>query len=450
MTKVEWSLIDWDDFEHLVSIFICLDNPRAQRIKPQQGDGGIDVFVPSEGRRGVIDVYQVKAFSGNIDSDRRSQIKRSFTRVVEFTGSEKIKLENWYVVAPILPMNKDEKWLQEMTKEELVNCEWRGLGHLDSWAAKYPEVIDYYIHNDGRRLEHRVAELTALLRTSMKINNAASEGSEGEYPGISPGEVIGTLESLGRMLNKSDPHFRYGFSVDSVLPYIPDEPFLVAVEQTGQAGCFVTVKIYAKFAEALNERPAPIKINLAIDPGSKLEQDFLDFQKYGKPFSAPLGSASAEFDLPGGIGGGLWEGAGITISRTSEDEGVSHQVRIQVLDSSDTVLESCKVNMGKPTFGIDGKGSRFFGIEENGVFEVEILVDAETEFMSFTIRQLDITGKWPSLVVAPLRLLSEVKHPNKVRFARPFGPVNHQAILIPQEISHATGENLVLQFVEAL
>ncbi|MFE1399233.1 hypothetical protein ACFW53_14915 [Nocardiopsis dassonvillei] len=450
MTKVEWTLVDRDDLEHLVSIFLCREHPSAQRIKPQHGDGGIDVFVPVTPNRDTVDVYQVKAFKENIDDDRKKQITGSFKRIVAFSGKEGFSVRNWYLVAPFLPMNKDEAWLRKITKGESINCEWRGLSHLDAWASKYPEVVDYYIHDDSRRLERRVADLSAVLRSLMQAGNAPSGKPGGGELGISPGEVRTSLASLGNVLNDSDPLFRYGFSVYPDLREIQDHPFLVAAEQIGRPGCYVTVEVFARFAEALNERPIPIKVSLAVEPGSKLEKDFFDFQKYGKPFSAPMGSVTAEADLPGGLAKEAMEGASLLVGPTAEDSKKSHLVRLQILDSSDSVIDSCMASMEKPTFGVNNTGSRVYGVEENGVLDIEMLADFESDNMNLNVRQLDLSGKWPGKTLAPLRFLSNFKHPNKIRFAKPYGPVSHGGIDIPEGSVHSSGENLMLEFAEAL
>jgi hypothetical protein len=70
-----------------------------------------------------------------------------------------------------------------------------------------------------------------------------------------PAELYGHLVKLQTVLD-TDPHYRYGISLDPTRPEIVGEPDLVAATQVTQAdGQTVTVRVYQRFAEALNERP---------------------------------------------------------------------------------------------------------------------------------------------------------------------------------------------------
>ena len=46
MARVEWTRHEGDDIEAVVGMFICSDLPNAVRVRPSQGDGGVDIFVP--------------------------------------------------------------------------------------------------------------------------------------------------------------------------------------------------------------------------------------------------------------------------------------------------------------------------------------------------------------------------------------------------------------------
>ncbi len=68
MDPVEWAVPSADAIEAVVGYLLCRENPEAMRIKPSRGDGGIDILVPVPGRPGVVEIYQVKSFTG--DGDR--------------------------------------------------------------------------------------------------------------------------------------------------------------------------------------------------------------------------------------------------------------------------------------------------------------------------------------------------------------------------------------------
>jgi hypothetical protein len=56
MARVEWTRISPDDVEYVSAVLLARENPRAQRIRPSRGDGGIDILVPTGVPSGV-DVY---------------------------------------------------------------------------------------------------------------------------------------------------------------------------------------------------------------------------------------------------------------------------------------------------------------------------------------------------------------------------------------------------------
>jgi hypothetical protein len=93
------------------------------------------------------------------------------------------------------------------------------------------------------------------------------------------------------------------------VPRSPDQPGLVAAVQDGDGKRWVTFKVFARCAESLVERPVPLSLTITADPGSDLHRDIEAFDKYGTPFTAPTGTADAEIDLPGGLGGAITGGS---------------------------------------------------------------------------------------------------------------------------------------------
>jgi hypothetical protein len=59
-------------------------SPNAVRIRPSQGDAGIDVFIPGPAGWGKErEVWQIKRYCENLTGTQKRSIKRSFSRVVE-------------------------------------------------------------------------------------------------------------------------------------------------------------------------------------------------------------------------------------------------------------------------------------------------------------------------------------------------------------------------------
>jgi hypothetical protein len=50
---------------------------------------------------------------------------------------------------PLNPTNENLEWMESFTGDAGYPCHWRGLDFVDGLAAKYQDVIEYYL-GDGR------------------------------------------------------------------------------------------------------------------------------------------------------------------------------------------------------------------------------------------------------------------------------------------------------------
>ena len=202
MARVEWSRLSGDDVEAVVAILLCRENPTATRIKPSRGDAGIDVWVP--GVKGPS-VFQIKGYTGNIDATRRGHIKESWDRLQEYLNANSISLAAWYLVMPENPTKEQLRWFDEkLTAEAQYPCTWKGLDYIDGLAAKYPDVIDYYLRDGKERLASTLKDFLSLVGLNESVS-----------------DPTGSVESLQRLhsaLNRFDPHYYYDFSVETIGP----------------------------------------------------------------------------------------------------------------------------------------------------------------------------------------------------------------------------------------
>ena len=77
MARVEWSRHSGDDVEFVIAIMLSRENTNAQRIRPSRGDKGIDILVPVDDG---FDIYQIKSYTGEINSSRKRHITKSWER----------------------------------------------------------------------------------------------------------------------------------------------------------------------------------------------------------------------------------------------------------------------------------------------------------------------------------------------------------------------------------
>jgi hypothetical protein len=236
--------------------------------------------------------------------------------------------------------------------------------------------------------------------------------------------------------------------VDMDRPDVPDQPGLVAAVQNSDGTRWVTFKVFAWCNQSLIERPVPLSLTINVEPESDLYRDIHAFERYGVPFTAPAGTVHGYLNLPGGLGGSFAEGS-VTIgpSRANSD---TYQIRLQLLDETSEPLAETLVRMEPPTVGLQQQGARAHGIEINGAFTFESLIDLETQSATFTLGHIDLTGKVPSLLLPGLRLRREFYYPHKLRIAAPYGPATHPPVSIPSTVEASSADGIVYDLVEAL
>jgi hypothetical protein len=228
MGRVEWLALGGDEVETQLANLIYNDDGRAIRIRPSQGDYGIDIIIPTAANPEKWDVYQVKKFARNLTSGQKAQIVESFGRVLVGLLRRKVPLNNWYLVLPLDPtlenylewlqgmpeeaidkLKKDKKLNPQFTDEELERIQawldmpdrvigWKGLPFCESLVADYPYVVDYYLHGGRERLREAVADVAKLLGRDSSIRelDEAANHAEGNAAVLEPGRPQPLLPPL--------------------------------------------------------------------------------------------------------------------------------------------------------------------------------------------------------------------------------------------------------------
>lgn len=300
MTAVVWSSVAAADFEAVVAVLICAAiHPDAQRVRPARGDRGVDVYVPLDATpHGLIDVYQLKSFTGSLTSGHKRQITGSFERA---RSSYPDTINSWNLVVPIDETPPQRDWFQDTIQTEAdFPCRWHGTAFLDRLAAQHPEVIDYYLGNGRARLEAGIAEARDLLAVAQQQLDPDDT--------VTAGSTVGALGGLLGAINAADPFYDYAVFL---------EPTATAVEHPRPASCVVErvvddggqrviVQVVPKFRVALEERPIPFEVSILVPASAPEAQSWNDFVDYGTPVTLPAAMATVTVcDLPGGLGADL-------------------------------------------------------------------------------------------------------------------------------------------------
>jgi len=212
----------------------------------------------------------------------------------------------------------------------------------------------------------------------------------------------------------------------------------------------VTIKVLARCAESLAERPVPFSIRITAEIGSDLQRDIKAFDKYGTPFTAPMGTTDAEITLPGGLGGTI-TGGSVRIGAPASGPASGYDIRLQVTDPSGEVIAETLVNMQPPTTGPSGKGVRGYGTEQHGAFTLEVLTDLDAQAVSFAMpprrprRQASRPGASRRAAAPGI----PVPERAAVRPAH-YGPVTHQPDPLPEGAGSIKGAGVIADLIEAL
>jgi hypothetical protein len=473
MARVEWSALSGDEVETILSNLLYNRDGRMLRIRPDQGDYGIDVVVPSEADPKKWDVYQIKKFAQNLNANQKSQINKSFRRVLVALVRRGFPLSDWYLVIPLDPtLNNLLDWFNQIPEEaitalandkdlKLSDAEvlqmrawletpgrvigWKGLSFCENLAGDYPYVVDYYLHGGEARIRDAVADLATLLGVDMRMR--AREGSvvtgprEGSAALLEPGEIVEHLQRLDRVLD-TDPHFRYGYSLDLHRPDLPPEPRLVAAtQQRIPGGRWLTFKIYERSTQSLDERPIPLELGFNFEDSPNDREAFEVWRKYGKPLEVP---ASMKVDLPGGL---HREGnAGRVRLSPAEGEETEFRSRVRIVDPEGTVLADLGFAMSSTT-GLERTGAWVHGLDDSGTLAVEYLIDATAMGgrVNFSIQPLP--GCEASKTLAAVTFASHLASPNVLQVAAEYGPFLD---LTPIGSSEPLVPPAVARFVRAL
>lgn len=462
MIRVEWSVLEGGQTESVLATCIYIDHPRSNRIRPSQGDYGIDVLEPVGVGDEQVDVWQIKRFATKFQSSEKTQVEKSFRRVLLALVRRNIPLRNWYLVMPLDPTiesrmdwfatmpecvfaamkveadlaltDGEVETIQAWLDDPATRIEWKGLDFCEAAVAAHPEVPDYFLHGGSQRLRDSIATLSGLLTRDQALRTDPDSPSM-----LQPGEITEHLRLVQTALD-GDPHFRYGFQLEPQPSTVHLEPNLVAATQEVLPdGRTLTYRIYTRFDEALNERPIPVKLNFSFDSPSFNREAFEDWRDYGAEF---VGPATVSADLPGGV--------------TAPTEGqvrfpalpsTTFQRRYRLTDPEGKKLAELMFTC-KTTKGLSARSARVTGVDTSNLVSVDWRgsLDKDEGKISFNAEPLDGAEVLRAAPVA--RFLGSWQLGNILQLSEAFGGkfANIHSLPSNEELIHP----LLVTWIEAL
>jgi hypothetical protein len=446
MAPVPWITTSPDLIEQIVAVLISRRHPEALRIRSSQGDGGLDVLVPSA-TPGYSDNYQVKRFATSLGDSQKGQIRSSLkaARDTHNDPASPFLIQTWFLTLPLDPSRAEVEWLAKAADRLKVpfKVEWRALSFLEGLVTQYPEVVDYYIYDGQARLQSVIADLRDLVRLPVSTTGAAVE----------PGDMTDRLTVLLQALNRQDPHYRYDFEVTAELPILFERPYLVAsVVDSGPSG-YVTFHVYARYASAPEDRPIPITFAVS---GADLTPEGVDavesMLRYGRPVDLPASAIkNLNIDMPGGLGIVNADG-GIKIGPAhSNNDRPSRVVWAIVPPDSMHPIAQLTFEMEAPTRGQLG-GLFVRGTDTTGVVSASITIDPaddERPAIRLSVTLIDPQGKPIRQALPGLHFLGHFNAPSRLAFGPEYEPLT-AADNLPLPDSPQAIPSTVLRYAEAL
>lgn len=409
MGPVEWTRLEGGQVEAVVAMFVNREHPNSVRITPSRGDGGVDILDRGAGPGGTDVVYQVKRYTDNLTARQKQAIQDSMERLATDKRWKGLLVKEWHLVTPWDPTPEAETWLHGLGDTAVTKI-WHGLTWADQHAAKYDDVIDYYLHGGRALIQEAHAEVMALLG----VENTASATQ------LTVPEVERRLENALKSLDH-DPHYRYELRFgEGTLPPPPkdgERPGLVMHCATAkQGGRWTTVDIIARCAASTDERPILIQGAFTAEPGSEFTRQLDAFFLYGAPFASPEGTFSGVVDAPGGLGGPLVGATVKTGPAADHDLGANPDLHLEVLDPTSAPLAAADIRRVERSQGIEG-GLRVVLEEVHGLFAIEDRYDLKNHLCHRSLSFGDFTGQPVTVAYTAIRVLSALHAPNRLRIS---------------------------------
>ncbi|MGO1849686.1 MAG: hypothetical protein ACTH0V_06500 [Microbacteriaceae bacterium] len=359
MTRIAWSRYEGNDIEAVVAMLINREHPNSERITPSKGDGGVDILDRGAAADGGDVVYQVKKYWQPLDGTQKTNVEESLRRIREDPRWDTLQVSEWHLVTPWDPTPEADTWLQDIDDAPPYKRMWHGLTYVEGLAAKYPEVVDYYLEGGQARIQKAYDSVLALLAPEL-------QGSPLDAPTVAErmSKAMGVLEN--------DPHFRYELRLGrGELPGPVDRPDLVMtwVQSDGPGGRWQAVDVIALCAASLSERPIVVTGKFVAEAGSELAASIQDFADYGTPLATPPGAFEGTIDAPAGLGGQLMNASVTVLPSPRDDVGQDPDLILESISPGGEVIATTEVTRLDRSQG--EKGIRIVLQQVNDVFSLE-------------------------------------------------------------------------------
>jgi hypothetical protein len=145
-----------EKFEDLAFDLIHAEEPRAQKVRVSQGDGGIDAHVNNLSDPRGVHIYQCKFFPKGLDDAQKGQIRDSFKRCRESTD---FTLKRWTLCLPVDLSVPERQWFEGWRETQKAS----GVIIDDPWGASILEGLLRKDKNKGLRDDYFKEEFVVQI-----------------------------------------------------------------------------------------------------------------------------------------------------------------------------------------------------------------------------------------------------------------------------------------------
>ena len=335
---IRWDELGPEKYERMVSVLLSRLNPDARRVDGKGGDGGLDVQIAHEPEGKIEHAFELKSFTGRMDSRRRQQVIRSLNRVAD------LRPERWTLVVPIDPTPRENKWFRRLAADYPFPLDWCGKTWLDDKMSAFPDIRRYFLEG----ADDEVVRLLLELHKEEAFVSAVPD-------------AVGRLGRLRDRLSEVDPHCRYEMATVSGEDSRWSSDVLFAF-RIGD----VRVDVYPKYAGAVHDRPVRLNATVVFGPEDREVHDLLG---YGQGVTIPSRMIeSLTIDAPSGLGGTFNESE-LVVWPVDKQLTEPITIWLDVMDE-DCLVASCSVRLNERTGG--PKGFIFAGTDSTRWLEVEL------------------------------------------------------------------------------
>lgn len=272
--EIPWSTKSGEEVEKLIAVYICKENPDAIRIRPSKGDHGIDLMDPSDPRK-PVNVYQIKKFARNLTYSQKKQIKKSWQALITYARETGLNVKRWYLAMPLNPTSENINEICQLTQGSGIQFSLIGLDRINGWAAKYPDVQDYFLNGEQDTIYRRVAKFIEL---------------NPQVASLSDKSLYEQLITIRDYLNERDPNYKYFLKTltkteskkQEEHPSSAPEAILTNYYFSPQ-GEGIQIDVVPKYKAA--PELAPFRFKASLTPENDEQSSYLsNFVDFGAPF----------------------------------------------------------------------------------------------------------------------------------------------------------------------